>query len=98
VLLGRELEREPDFLITAYPTRGLDIGAANFVYEMLNRAKARGIGILFIGEDLDVLMNLCDRISVLHAGHLMGTVDARAVTKERLGLLMTGSLGEGAYA
>ncbi len=98
VLLGRELEREPDFLIAAYPTRGLDIGAANFVYEMLNRAKERGIGILFVGEDLDVLMNLCDRISVLHAGRLMGTVNAGTVTKEKLGLLMTGSGGEEAHA
>ena len=89
---------EPDFLIAAYPTRGLDIGAANFVYEMLNRAKERGIGILFVGEDLDVLMNLCDRISVLHAGRLMGTVNAGTVTKEKLGLLMTGSGGEEAHA
>ena len=94
VLLGRELEREPDFLIAAYPTRGLDIGATNFVYEMLNRAKARGTGILFVGEDLDVLMGLCDRISVLHAGHLMGTVDAKDAAKSQLGLMMTGS-GEG---
>ncbi len=98
VLLGRELEREPDFLVVAYPARGLDIGAANYVYELLGQAKAKGIGILFIGEDLDVLMNLCDRISVLHAGRMMGTVDARYVTKNQLGLMMTGSVEECAHA
>ena len=98
VLLGRELEREPDFLICAYPTRGLDVGAAGFVYEMLNRAKAKGVGILFVGEDLDVLLGLCDRISVLHAGCLMGTVDAPTATKNQIGQMMTGGSGEGAHA
>jgi simple sugar transport system ATP-binding protein len=98
VLLGREMEQDPDFIITAYPVRGLDVGATNFVYDVLNEEKCRGMGILFVGEDLDVLMHLCDRISVLHAGKLMGSVDAKTITKNEIGLMMTGVSKEAAHA
>jgi simple sugar transport system ATP-binding protein len=98
VLLGREMEMAPDFIITAYPVRGLDVGATNFVYDVLNEEKCKGMGILFIGEDLDVLMNLCDRISVLHAGKIMGIVDAKTITKNEIGLMMTGVSKEAAHA
>lgn len=98
VLLGREMEMDPDFIIAAYPVRGLDVGATNFVYDVLNEEKCRGMGILFIGEDLDVLMNLCDRIAVLHAGRLMGVVDAKNITKNEIGLMMTGISEEAAHA
>jgi simple sugar transport system ATP-binding protein len=90
VLLGREIETRPRLLITAYPVRGLDIGASMAVYGLLNEQKIRGAGILYIGEDLDVLRELCDRIMVIHAGTLMAVVDPRKATKEEIGLLMLG--------
>ncbi|MDR3115709.1 MAG: ABC transporter ATP-binding protein [Treponema sp.] len=104
VLLGRELEREPRLLITAYPVRGLDIGASYSIYDMLNAQKKRGVGVLFIGEDLDVLQELCDRIMVIHRGALMDIVyppgalgvpaGKPAVSKEDIGLLMLGHKSE----
>lgn len=90
VLLGREVDLNPQLLITAYPVRGLDIGASYHIYDVLNEQKESGVGILFIGEDLDVLLQLCDRILVIHAGRPMGIVDPRTVTKEKLGLMMLG--------
>jgi len=90
VLLGREIETNPNLIITAYPARGLDIGAAYTVYDLLNEQKSKGVGILFIGEDLDVLMELCDRILVLCEGKITGIVDAKTVTKEDLGFMMAG--------
>jgi simple sugar transport system ATP-binding protein len=90
VLLGRELDIEPKLLVTAYPVRGLDVGASKNVYDMLNEQKSGGVAVLFIGEDLDVLCQLCDRIMVIHAGRVMGTLDARRATKEDIGLLMLG--------
>jgi simple sugar transport system ATP-binding protein len=90
VLLGRELEARPRLLITAYPVRGLDIGASMAVYRLLNEQKGRGMGILYVGEDLDVLRELCDRIMVIHAGTLMAVLESRETTKEEIGLLMLG--------
>ncbi|MDR2177887.1 MAG: ABC transporter ATP-binding protein [Treponema sp.] len=90
VLLGREIETRPRLLITAYPVRGLDIGASMSVYRLLNEQKERGVGILYIGEDIDILRELCDRIMVIHAGALMATVDPRRTAKEEIGLLMLG--------
>ncbi|HEX3028144.1 MAG TPA: ATP-binding cassette domain-containing protein, partial [Clostridia bacterium] len=90
VLLGRELESNPHLLITAYPVRGLDIGASYTIYDLLNGQKMKNVAILFIGEDLDVLLELCDRIMVLCNGAVMGIVDASKTTKEQLGLMMAG--------
>ncbi len=90
VLLGREIDSDPKVLITAYPVRGLDIGASYKIYDLLNEQKEKGVGILFIGEDLDVLIELCDRIMVLCNGKITGIVDPSIVTKEEIGLLMTG--------
>ena len=90
VLLGREIDQNPNILITAYPVRGLDIGASYNVYDVLNQQKAKGVGILFIGEDLDVLRELCDRILVMHNGKVMDVVDPKITTKEQIGLLMLG--------
>jgi len=90
VLLGREIDSSPKVLITAYPVRGLDIGASYKIYDLLNEQKEKGVGILFIGEDLDVLMELCDRIIVLCHGEITGIVNPHEVTKETIGLLMTG--------
>ena len=98
VLLGREIDSNPKVLITAYPVRGLDIGASYKIYDLLNEQKTRGTGVLFVGEDLDVLMELCDRILVLCEGRNAGIVNPDEVTKEDIGLMMTGitSLGESA--
>jgi simple sugar transport system ATP-binding protein len=90
VLLGREIDLEPQVLITAYPVRGLDIGASYSIYDMLNEQKKKGVAVLYIGEDLDVLRELCDRILVIHGGTVMDIVDPRSSTKEDLGLLMLG--------
>lgn len=89
VLLGRELLEEPHMIVSAYPVRGLDIGASYTVYGLLQAQKEKGVGVLFVGEDLDVLLELCDRIMVLCGGAVSGIVDARSVTKEQIGLMMT---------
>ena len=92
VLLGREIKAGPNVLVTAYPVRGLDINSSYAIYDILNRQKQDGVGILFVGEDLDVMMALCDKIMVLCHGRLMGVVHAHKTTKEELGLMMTGAL------
>lgn len=94
VLLGREIHLDPHLLITAYAVRGLDIGASHTIYDLLNEQKRKGVGILFIGEDLDVLLELCDRIMVLCDGQVTGIVDATKVTKEELGFMMAGKRQE----
>ena len=91
VLLGREIESGPNVIVTAYPVRGLDVNSSYAVYDILNKQKKDGVGILFVGEDLDVMMALCDKIMVLCHGKLMGVVHAHKVTKEDLGLMMTGA-------
>lgn len=90
VLLGREIDLNPKVIITAYAVRGLDVMPTHQVYDLLNAQKQRGCGILFIGEDLDVLSALCDRIAVLCDGKLMGIVDARSSSKMQLGQMMSG--------
>jgi len=90
VLLGREIDSNPKVLITAYPVRGLDIGASYRIYDLLGEQKGRGVGIIFIGEDLDVLIELCDRILVLSGGKVTGILDAAQASKEEVGFLMAG--------
>ena len=90
VLLGREIEASPQVLITAYPVRGLDINSSYTVYDLLNEQKKKGVAVIFIGEDLDVLLELSDRIMVLCHGQITGIVDAKKTTKEEIGLMMTG--------
>ncbi len=92
VLLGREIKAGPNVIITAYPVRGLDINSSYAIYNILNKQKEDGVGILFVGEDLDVMMALCDKIMVLCHGKVMGVVHAHKTTKEELGLMMTGAL------
>ncbi len=94
VLLGREVELHPKLLITAYPVRGLDINASYNIYDILNQQKKAGVGILFIGEDLDVLLSLCDRLMVMHDGEVMGIVDPKTTSKEAVGKMMLGYSGE----
>lgn len=91
VLLGREMRANPTVLITAYPVRGLDINSSYTIYNILNEEKKKGTAVLFVGEDLDVMLELCDRILVLCHGQVTGIVNARETDKEALGLLMTGA-------
>ncbi|MBR4452466.1 MAG: ABC transporter ATP-binding protein [Clostridia bacterium] len=93
VLVGREIAAAPTVLMVAYPVRGLDINSSYLIYRLLNEQKEKGVSIIFVGEDLDVLVELCDRILVLSSGRVTGLVDARNTTKEELGLLMTGMKG-----
>lgn len=92
VLLGREIKAGPNVIITAYPVRGLDINSSYTIYNILNEQKQKGVGVLFVGEDLDVMIALCDKIMVLCHGKVMGVVHAHKTTKEELGLMMTGAL------
>ncbi len=89
VLLGREIAFTPKLLMAAYPVRGLDINSSYIIYNLLNRQKENGVAVIFVGEDLDVLLELCDRIMVINSGAVTGIVDARTATKEEIGLLMT---------
>ncbi len=89
VLVGREIAAAPEVLMTAYAVRGLDIGTSYQIYRLLNEQKKKGVAVLYVGEDLDVLIDLCDRILVLCAGQITGIVDGREATKEGIGLLMT---------
>ncbi|MBR0235238.1 MAG: ABC transporter ATP-binding protein [Clostridia bacterium] len=92
VLVGREIDANPNVIVTAYPVRGLDINSAYAIYDILNEQKSKGVGILFVGEDLDVMLALCDKILVLCHGEVMGIVHAAKVTKDQLGLMMTGAV------
>ncbi|MDR2570831.1 MAG: ABC transporter ATP-binding protein [Oscillospiraceae bacterium] len=96
VLLGREISSAPRVLVVAYPVRGLDINSSYTIYDLLNEQKKQGVAVLFVGEDLDVLLELADRIMVLYQGQVSGIVDAASVTKEQVGLLMTNLSGSGA--
>ena len=89
VLVGREIANAPTVLMTAYAVRGLDINTSYTIYNLLNKEKEDGAAVIYVGEDLDVLLALADRIVVLCGGQVSGIVDARSTTKEEVGLLMT---------
>lgn len=95
VLVGREIAASPTVLMAAYPVRGLDINSSYTIYNLLNSQKKNGVSVIFVGEDLDVLIELCDRILVIGSGSVTGIVDGRTATKEEIGLLMTKSNGGG---
>ncbi len=90
ILVGREIASQPNVLMVAYPVRGLDINSSYTIYNLLNEQKNRGVAVICVGEDLDVLLELCDKIMVLSAGEVVGIEDARTTTKEKLGIMMTG--------
>jgi simple sugar transport system ATP-binding protein len=94
VLVGREIAAAPRVLMTAYAVRGLDINTSYTIYRLLNEQKEKGVGVIFVGEDLDVLLELCDRILVLCGGKVSGILDGRKATREQVGLLMTTVGGE----
>ena len=89
VLVGREISSAPTVLMAAYPVRGLDINSSYIIYNLLNRQKESGVAVIFVGEDLDVLMELCDRIMVISSGKITGILDGRSAIKEEIGMLMT---------
>ncbi len=88
VLVGREIAAAPTVLMAAYPVRGLDINSSYTIYDLLNQQKEKGVAVIYVGEDLDVMLELCDRIAVLCGGKLTGLVDARKTTKAQVGTLM----------
>ncbi|WP_408072293.1 ABC transporter ATP-binding protein [Butyrivibrio sp. JL13D10] len=89
ILVGREISSRPKVLLTAYAVRGLDISSSYQIYDLINQQKERGAAVLFVGEDLDVLVELCDRILVLCGGKVTGIVDGRTTDKYTLGSMMT---------
>ena len=95
VLVGREIAAAPTVLLTAYAVRGLDIHTSYQIYHLLNEQKQKGVAVVYVGEDLDVLIDLCDRILVLCGGKVSGIVDGRTADKNEIGMMMT-KLGGGA--
>ena len=89
VLVGREIASAPTVLLTAYAVRGLDIHSSYTIYDLINRQKESGVAVVYVGEDLDVLLELCDRILVLCGGKVSGIVPGRGATKEKVGMMMT---------
>ena len=98
VLVGREIAAAPTVLMVAYPVRGLDINSSYTIYNLLNEQKENGVAVIYVGEDLDVLVELCDRILVICAGRVTGILDGRNTTKEEIGLYMTDSADTGKEA
>ena len=94
VLVGREIAMSPSVLLTAYAVRGLDINTSYTIYNLLTQQKMKGSAVVFVGEDLDVLLELCDRIVVLCGGKVNGILDGRKTTKEEVGLRMTNLVKE----
>ena len=94
VLVGREIASAPSVLLTAYAVRGLDINSSYAIYDLMNQQKEKGVAVIYVGEDLDVLLELADRILILCGGKVSGIVDGRKTDKYEVGLMMT-SLGGG---
>ena len=94
VLLGRELDRDADLIVAAYPVRGLDIGASDYIYNKLNEQKAKGRAVLFVGEDVDVLMDICDRVAVIYSGRIKGILNRDNMDKDVLMLMLMGQTEE----
>lgn len=89
VLVGREISSSPSVLLCAYAVRGLDVNSSYLIYDLINKQKQSGVAVVYVGEDLDVLLELCDKILVLCSGKVSGIVDARSTTKNEVGLMMT---------
>jgi len=94
VLVGREIADEPTVLMTAYAVRGLDINSSYTIYDLINQQKAKGVAVIFVSEDLDVILELCDKILVMCGGKVSGLVDGRTAAKDKVGLMMTRHGGE----
>jgi simple sugar transport system ATP-binding protein len=94
VLVGREISSQPTVLMTAYAVRGLDINSSYTIYDLINQQKKNGVAVIFVGEDLDVLLELCDRILVLCGGRVSGIVPGKGADKRAVGMMMTKLGGE----
>jgi simple sugar transport system ATP-binding protein len=94
LIVAREIERNPSILIASQPTRGVDIGAIEFIHNQIVNARDRGLAVLLISADLNEVMSLSDRIIVLYEGQVMGELAQKDATPEKLGLLMAGSTGK----
>ncbi|HEX2864184.1 MAG TPA: ABC transporter ATP-binding protein [Deinococcales bacterium] len=90
IIVARELSRQPKVLVASQPTRGVDIGAIEFIHSELVRARDNGLGVLLVSADLGEVMSLADRILVMYEGEIVGEVPAAEATEEKLGLLMAG--------
>ena len=95
VLVGREISSAPKVLLTAYAVRGLDINSSYTIYDLINQQKEKGVAVIFVGEDLDVLLELSDRIVVLCGGRVSGIVEGRGADKNEVGMMMTKLGGNG---
>jgi len=91
LIVARELSQQPNLLVAAQPTRGIDVGAIEFVHERLMEERARGKGLLLVSSELDEIMSLSDRIAVIYEGEFTAVFDSNETTKEELGVYMTGS-------
>ena len=89
VLVGREIAQNPKVLLVAFPTRGVDVNTSHVIYRLLNEQKKKGVAVVCVIEDLDVVLELCDRIAVFCGGKISGIEDGRTATKEGIGILMT---------
>lgn len=94
VLLARVLSRQPEVVIAPQPTRGLDVGATEYVRQQLLEQRSRGAAVMLISEDLDEILSISDRIAVIYEGEIVGTINAQDATPEKLGLMMSGALRE----
>ncbi len=94
VLVGREIAYTPKVLMAAYPVRGLDINSSYTIYRLLNMQKENGVAVIYVGEDLDVLLELADRILVLCGGKVSGIVPGREADKRKIGMMMTNMGGQ----
>jgi simple sugar transport system ATP-binding protein len=89
VLVGREISSNPKVLMVAYPVRGLDINSSYLIYELINKQKDAGSAVIYVGEDLDVILALCDRVLVMRDGEVAGILKCSETNKKEVGLLMT---------
>ena len=89
--MARELSAEPAVLLAAQPTRGVDIGAAEYIHERLIAQREQGTAVLVVSEDLDEVMALADRVAVMFEGRIVAVIDRSECTVEDLGLLMAGA-------
>ena len=94
VLVGREISSRPKVLMVAYPVRGLDINSSYMIYNLINKQKEKGSAVIYVGEDLDIILALCDRVLVLRDGEVAGILNCKDTNKNEIGLLMTKKVEE----
>jgi ABC-type uncharacterized transport system ATPase subunit len=98
MIIARELSGTPEVLVAAQPTRGVDIGAAEYIHRRLIEQRDRNTAILMISEDLDEVFGVSDRVAVMYEGKVMGIIDPKTTTREQVGLMMAGVVEERALA